>query len=842
MATYPITSAQYRQNGGAWWSTLAGSKAPCGKNAGGTNRYETRMAADFAAIRAMNVNNIATAAKLVVHSTADYGTSGVYARITNASDGILASGSSASGAANSDITITLDAAARAALVDGSAAYVGTYGEANGSYFEHYTTATVQAYLDITWTPRAPSPMPPSGLNVINPITVDAPIFRWTAGSDHMVSQVNLVYEVQLSRNGGSTWDAAQYYSAAGFTSKAINLRTHMDPDLTAKQYYYNTGLVFRVRTLAHWNGVDYASTWVTSGAVTVDYRIVPTAPSSIAVSDADVYEGESVTITLGLPTNYNTDKADGSDNSMGYEVYTGGGALLASGGTGLPATTALSATVGNLTTGLSDLVTTIRAYAKDAIGQTGPESERIAFTIRRFRSPAVSVSKQTRNANNAVIKLLISDTGYGGTQAAAQISKLQGRIDGGAWTDITPDSVVGLLATITIPDLAGGSRYTLGFRAVNVAPAGTALTAKTGPETTITVLPYMPSSMAFYNSTTGVEGHIAQSLIVGADPEAPVTPGSANVQYDIKAGRDIYASGDKKVWHEGNDGATSGLEADALAGNDDRSTASTTDIGRKLRMTLKGNGTDGLADGGSFHTIIATQTWTDSSGGNIHEIALTVNGNMYLRTAPVGGTWGPFRKIWHSGNDGLGSGLDADTIRGMALPPSTGSSGATWPYVPLIKSDGMMEIGKYIDFHDTSNDSGDTSVRLTSSAGTLTLATNLYVNNNVSAASITDRTPFYEGDALADINKITGDGAGNIDHETLPRFARKRVQFERETGRMIQKKGLTIPETETVEEEGRDLGAMISILTVAVQQLTDRITKLEASQKGDSTTSSDSKI
>ena len=77
---------------------------------------------------------------------------------------------------------------------------------------------------------------------------------------------------------------------------------------------------------------------------------------------------------------------------------------------------------------------------------------------------------------------------------------------------------------------------------------------------------------------------------------------------------------------------------------------------------------------------------------------------------------------------------------------------------------------------------------------------NAYFSADVSALTFTDRTPYYEGDALTEISRIKGKN-GEIDHETLPAFAR------------ISKT------TAGVTEENRDLGAMVSVLTVAVQQL-----------------------
>jgi len=97
---------------------------------------------------------------------------------------------------------------------------------------------------------------------------------------------------------------------------------------------------------------------------------------------------------------------------------------------------------------------------------------------------------------------------------------------------------------------------------------------------------------------------------------------------------------------------------------------------------------------------------------------------------------------------------------------------------------------------------------------------NLYLNGNVSASSFTDRTPFFEGDALSQIKKIKGNGNGEIDHTTLPEFTQKKVEHKH-TDKKTKKEVIESVET------GRDLGAMISMLTVAVQQITDRLEKLE---------------
>jgi len=84
---------------------------------------------------------------------------------------------------------------------------------------------------------------------------------------------------------------------------------------------------------------------------------------------------------------------------------------------------------------------------------------------------------------------------------------------------------------------------------------------------------------------------------------------------------------------------------------------------------------------------------------------------------------------------------------------------------------------------------------------TVSQAGDVVIRNNCSALSFTDRTEAFEGDALEAIRDISADENGNIDHDTLPGFAR----------------AIRVVEGEEMVE--RDLGNMISILTEAVKQL-----------------------
>lgn len=65
-------------------------------------------------------------------------------------------------------------------------------------------------------------------------------------------------------------------------------------------------------------------------------------------------------------------------------------------------------------------------------------------------------------------------------------------------------------------------------------------------------------------------------------------------------------------------------------------------------------------------------------------------------------------KVWDAGNDGSGSGLDADLLDGKHLHQGQ------WDSICYIGGSGVLEIGKYIDFHEEQGMSSDFSCRIMS--------------------------------------------------------------------------------------------------------------------------------
>jgi hypothetical protein len=127
---------------------------------------------------------------------------------------------------------------------------------------------------------------------------------------------------------------------------------------------------------------------------------------------------------------------------------------------------------------------------------------------------------------------------------------------------------------------------------------------------------------------------------------------------------------------------------------------------------------------------------------------------------------------------------------------------------------------------------------------------NVYVVANVSALSFTDRTPGYVGDALAEIAGIRTDAEGQIDHATLPEFVRHYPERPVESmpaepnvesglagGKLTEPDGPIEGSAQSnapteLDEPAieRNLGNMVTLLTVAVQQLTARLEALEGRQ------------
>lgn len=71
---------------------------------------------------------------------------------------------------------------------------------------------------------------------------------------------------------------------------------------------------------------------------------------------------------------------------------------------------------------------------------------------------------------------------------------------------------------------------------------------------------------------------------------------------------------------------------------------------------FKANTSNGLSDGGTYNSVLSIRQWSaggDWSGGGVHQIGFTQNGNIWHRYSQTSGVWGPWYKLYGSNNGGL---------------------------------------------------------------------------------------------------------------------------------------------------------------------------------------------
>lgn len=134
---------------------------------------------------------------------------------------------------------------------------------------------------------------------------------------------------------------------------------------------------------------------------------------------------------------------------------------------------------------------------------------------------------------------------------------------------------------------------------------------------------------------------------------------------------DIYVRG-AKVWTQNNDGASSGLDADLLDGQQESYFLNTSGTAQTKsgNLTINGNlylgdqmriGDDAWIEDFNVANAIKIKGNQDNANGYI---AFGSQNDLLGRAGTGALTWAG-STIWHAGNDGAGSGLDADLLDGL---------------------------------------------------------------------------------------------------------------------------------------------------------------------------------
>ena len=106
----------------------------------------------------------------------------------------------------------------------------------------------------------------------------------------------------------------------------------------------------------------------------------------------------------------------------------------------------------------------------------------------------------------------------------------------------------------------------------------------------------------------------------------------------------VYHAGDKPTPSE--IGAASASHTHNSITNQDTRNVNTTPTQMPLGLSvhLKSNSTDGLNDGGTYHSTLMIKGWNDVSGGPWGQMAVTANNNLYFRSSNSD-TWNAWKKV-----------------------------------------------------------------------------------------------------------------------------------------------------------------------------------------------------
>ena len=151
-------------------------------------------------------------------------------------------------------------------------------------------------------------------------------------------------------------------------------------------------------------------------------------------------------------------------------------------------------------------------------------------------------------------------------------------------------------------------------------------------------------------------------------------------------------------------------------------------LGNKVVIS---NGTWNLDVTGSGRFTTEIQTANLNASGQIVGVSLS-DGYIQYTLGQINRPDGPVELQFTGANSVRMFGATANpitfatagTINGFRLP-STGNLGLTWPSLLGVKSDGVAEVGRYLDFHGASGSAADYTVRLDGGgAGSTTLTCN----------------------------------------------------------------------------------------------------------------------
>jgi hypothetical protein len=272
-------------------------------------------------------------------------------------------------------------------------------------------------------------------------------------------------------------------------------------------------------------------------------------------------------------------------------------------------------------------------YRVDSDGWTGVSKGSLVFKTRSVTTDtAPSEIMRISSAGNVGIgttspsnyKLVIGGTGVG-SGFSAGIS-LNGGQSGGSYDGIGynfRNTATSNLYNYNVADTSSRLEFTSGGFMFKTAPSGTA-----------------GSAITYSNAMT-----ILQGGNVGIGTTTPVY--KLDVVGDVGWTGTLYNGSipaDRITSGELNEARVRKLDsADTRSTNPDPQAYTSS-----VQADFKTNTVDGLADGGTYHGVISYRTYgstADYSGGPMHQLGFTENGNIWARKSTGSTTWGSWYQI-----------------------------------------------------------------------------------------------------------------------------------------------------------------------------------------------------
>jgi hypothetical protein len=183
------------------------------------------------------------------------------------------------------------------------------------------------------------------------------------------------------------------------------------------------------------------------------------------------------------------------------------------------------------------------------------------------------------------------------------------------------------------------------------------------------------------NATYGTDLYIGGWTTANSNNISRIRNSSGNLHLDSAANGNLYlnqySTGEvyarqQLVWHAGNDGSGSGLDADLLDGqNSTLFLRKRSDLGAGQNLNgytgigfYHQNSNSSAASGSNYPSGHAGMLTVTADGVMVYQTYHRYDGNAYYHRSYYNGNWYPWRKVWTDGNDGSGSGLDADLLDG----------------------------------------------------------------------------------------------------------------------------------------------------------------------------------